>query len=557
MDAKPVQIMQYFDGEKQNMIPLFQRPYTWEKKDWQALWSDILAQYESDSDQNHFLGAIVSMPARTVPVGVNKHLIIDGQQRLTTIALLLCALRKAIRAKVNHRTNLGRIGDLLKNPYQVDPDDLKFFPTEQNGDQICFRRLVEEKDPLNADHRMVKAVDFFAEKLTGNDEAGNPLDPDHVFDVLRARLCVVMISLSDTDDPYLIFESLNFKGQDLAPDDLVRNYVLMRFRSSVHPGGTQRRIYDEIWHPFEQRLQGEARTEFLRHYAMKGGAHVKERAVYAAIKKRFEGLSNEDAVEAELRDLSRHSEYYDRFLRPKKEPDSEIRRCLQGLLDLDSTTSFPLLLRLRDEHHHGRCITADWLSCLRVIESFIVRRLLCEVPTNALNKLFLQMAKETPTSDHLAWLRSTLARDSGSRRFPSDDEVRTSLINRPLYGRDICRFLLVRLEESFAHKEPVDLSKATIEHVMPQKLTPVWRSALGPDDSQIHERWLHCIGNLTLSAYNSELGNIPFKDKKDILKISHIELNKWICEQDEWRAAEMSTRGKDLAEKTIAIFPRP
>lgn len=557
MDAKPVQIMQYFDGEKQNMIPLFQRPYTWEKKDWQALWSDILAQYESGSDQTHFLGAIVSMPARTVPVGVNKHLIIDGQQRLTTLALLLCSLRKAIRGKPNYRTNLGRIGDLLKNPYQVAPDDLKFFPTEQNGDQTIFRNLVEEKEPLHPDHRMVQAVRFFEDKLAGHDESGTPLDPDDVFDVLRARLCVVMISLSDTDDPYLIFESLNFKGQDLAPDDLVRNYVLMRFRSSVHPGGTQRRIYDEIWQPFEQRLRGASRTEFLRHYAMKSGAHIKERAVYAALKKRFEALSSEDAVEAELRDLGRHSEYYDRFLRPARESDPQVRLHLQGLLDLDSTTSFPLLLRLRDEHHHGRCTSVDWLNCLRVIEAFIVRRLICEVPTNALNKLFLQLAKETPSIDHLTWLRSALARDSGSRRFPTDDEVRTALTTRPLYSRDICRFLLVRLEESFAHKEPVDLSKATIEHVMPQKLTPAWRSTLGPTESHIHERWLHNLGNLSLSAYNSELGNISFADKKEILKSSHIELNKWICAQVGWGESEMMARGKELAERTLVIFPRP
>lgn len=246
---------------------------------WEALWDDVLAQYESDEEGEHFMGAIVSIPARTVPVGVTKHLVIDGQQRLTTVALLLCALRQ----RVDQR-NKGRIDDYLTNKHFDDPERLKIVPA--HGDRKAYASLVDGLD-YDDEHPMTHAVEFFLKKMKGMDTDDKPIDADRLLQVISRKFLVVMINLTENDDPFLTFESLNFRGEPLTQADLVRNYVLMQFEHSSAPdGGEQERVHRYKWLPMEELL-GDHLQEFLRHCAMTGGDNVRKGHIYAALKRHF------------------------------------------------------------------------------------------------------------------------------------------------------------------------------------------------------------------------------------------------------------------------------
>jgi uncharacterized protein with ParB-like and HNH nuclease domain len=552
MEASPARVIQYFNGEKQNLIPLFQRPYTWSASNWQTLWDDLMVQYEGADTGTHFMGAIVSVPARSTPVGVNKYLIIDGQQRLTTVSLLLCALRDSLDLN-----SASRIQDVyLTNPYRELEDRLKFVPTQTDRD--VYRAIALDRQPPedSKDIKMVGAYHFFKKLIRGTDNNENPIDPAKVLTTLEQCLQVVMINLSDDDDPYLIFESLNFKGEELTQADLVRNYLLMRFRHSASAGGEQERVYSKYWIPLENTLMSNL-TEFLRHYAMKDGDDIKQGGIYAAIRNKLKNMTSAEAVETEAASLQRFGEFYAKFLSPNHEKLNNIRHHLENIKEIQITTSYPLLLRLFDAHQIGTISENELGTCLGIIESFVVRRTVCGVPTNPLNKLFIQLAKNFPKIEHTQWLLRSLSALKGTRRFPKDAEFATAFTTQPQYGGKTTRFILCRLEESFEHKETVDLSKVTIEHVLPQTLNQGWRDELGVDADKIHANLLDTFGNLTLTGYNSELGNLPFSEKKAKLQNTHIELNRWILQQKGWGATEIEGRAKNLLAIANRIWISP
>ncbi|HEY9864986.1 MAG TPA: DUF262 domain-containing protein [Candidatus Obscuribacterales bacterium] len=539
MEAAPAKVIQYFNGEKQNLIPLFQRPYTWGEDNWKTLWNDLMVQYDMGDTGTHFMGAIVSVPARSVPVGVSKYLIIDGQQRLTTVSLLLCVLRDCLDAN-----SASRIQEVyLTNRFREPEDTLKFVPTQVDRDVYRAIALDRQVPENNKDVRMAAAYHFFRDKLLkGTDLNDDPIDISKVLTTLEQRLQVVMINLGEDDDPYLIFESLNFKGEPLTQADLVRNYLLMRFRHSISTGGEQERVHSKYWIPLEKRLKSDL-PEFLRHYTMKDGDNIKQGGIYAAIKTKLKNMDATEAVEAEAQSMLRFGEFYARFLFPDQEETTSISECLENINELQVTTSYPLLLRLFDACQTGHLIDVELEKCLKLIESFVVRRAVCKIPTNSLNKLFIQLAKNFPEADHTKWLQRSL---SSSRRFPKDAEFDIAFIKQPQYGSRITRFILCRLEQSFKHKETVDLSKVTIEHVMPQTMNQEWKDELGAEAEKIHNTWLDTFGNLTLTGYNSELGNLPFSEKKAKLQNTHIELNRWILQQENWRVPEIEERAKSL-----------
>jgi uncharacterized protein with ParB-like and HNH nuclease domain len=551
MEASPAKVIQYFNGEKQNLIPLFQRPYTWKQPNWQTLWDDVMVQYDLDDQSTHFMGAIVSVPARSVPVGVSKYLIIDGQQRLTTVSLLLCALRDSLEAN-----SAARIQEVYLTNRFRDPDEaLKLVPTQ--ADREVYRTLVFKRQAPEDGGLMIAAYEFFREQLaTGVDADGNPVVPETVLTTLEHALQVVMINLGEADDPYLIFESLNFKGEPLTQADLVRNYLLMRFRHSISPGGEQERIYTQYWRPLEIQL-GSHLTEFLRHYAMKDGDNIRQGGIYAAAKARFKSIEAVEAVEAEVNIMKRFGRFYAAILQPSLEEDDTIRSRLEHIRDLQVTTSYPLLLRLLDARVVGTLGVQELEKCLGLIESFVVRRAVCGVPTNALNKLFLQWTKNFPDANHAAWLHAAMSTGGGGRRFPSDMEFGDAFKNQPQYGRGTTRYILCRMETAFVHKEPVALDTATIEHVLPQSLSDEWRGELGDHAEATHTRIVDTIGNLTLTGYNSEMSNLSFSVKKEKLKTTHIELNRWILEQDHWREKQILDRAERLLSQAKTLWSGP
>ncbi|MBN8940644.1 MAG: DUF262 domain-containing protein [Rhizobiales bacterium] len=551
MEASPAKVIQYFNGEKQNLIPLFQRPYSWKKQHWQALWDDMLVQYDADEKSSHFMGTIVSVPARSVPVGVSKYLIIDGQQRLTTISILLAALRDAV-----DKNTADRIHEVyLTNRFRDPEDTLKFVPTQ--ADRHTYKSIVLDRVIPDGEGLMTEAYEFFKRQLeTGVDNNGDMIDCSRVLATVEHALHIVMINLGDDDDPYLIFESLNFKGEPLTQADLVRNYILMRFRHSMSVGGEQERIYSRYWLPMERQL-GENLTEFLRHYAMKDGDNIYQRGIYSATKAHLKGMSTPAEVEAEIQRMNNFANMYASVLDPQLESSPTIRARLENIKSLDVGTSYPLLLRLLEGHRTGRIATEELDKCLSLIESFVVRRAACVVPTNALNKLFLLWAKNFPADDHAEWLIAAMSAGAGGRRFPTNAEFAEAFKSVSQYGRGATRFILCKIEESFAHKEPVNLVSATIEHVLPQTLTSDWISELGDDARSVHSRLLDTFGNLTLTAYNGELGNLSFAEKMAKLSNTHIELNRWLLAQSNWREVEIMKRAELLFDIAKRIWPGP
>lgn len=557
MQASPAKVIEYFNGEKQNVIPLFQRPYTWAKHNWQELWDDVMMQYNAGGDissaSSHFLGAIVSLPARSVPVGVSKYLIIDGQQRLTTISILLCALRDSL-----DEIDASRVQEVyLTNRFRQPEDQLKLIPTQ--ADRDVYRQLVlDRRIPTDMEHLMVDAYIFFKDKiLHSQDEDDQDVSPVRILTTIEHNLQVVMINLDEVDDPYLIFESLNFKGEPLTQADLVRNYILMKFRHSIaSAGGEQERIYQQYWVPIEQTL-GDNLTDFLRHYAMKNGENVRQKGIYQVIKLRLKGLDTTDAIENQLREVRNSAEAYSRILNSLLEKNETARLRLKNIHELEIRTSYPLIIRLFDAEKVSDLSSIELARVLHLIESFAVRRQVCAVPTNSLNKLFLQWCRSFPKANHYEWLKAEMGRGGGGRRFPADAEFSDALKHQPQYGRGATRFVLCRIEEGYEHKEHVDLESATVEHILPQTMSKEWRIALGDRAKDIHVSLVNTLGNLTLTGYNPELGNLPFPQKKEKLSNTHIELNRWILKQAEWTDREILKRAEILTERAILMWPGP
>lgn len=553
MEASPAKVIQYFNGEKQNLIPLFQRPYSWRKPNWQTLWDDMLVQYDAEDKSAHFMGTIVSVPAKSVPVGVSKHLIIDGQQRLTTVSILLAALRDTLDQK-----NSERIQEVyLINKHAADPEDvLKFVPTQANREE--YKAIILGENAGENRGSMTDAYDFFLSQLkTSVDLNGDPVDVRKVLATVESALQIVMINLGEDDDPYLIFESLNFKGAELTQADLVRNYILMRFRHSASAGGEQERIYKKYWLPIETKLGGNL-TEFLRHYAMKEGENIYQRGIYVATKSRLKSMNTAHAVESEVEQMMTFATMYSSILNPDQEADPKIRGRLRNIKELDVGTSYPLLLRLLDARRRGILMADDLEKCLGLIESFVVRRAIAAVPTNALNKLFLQWARQFPADSHATWLLTSMSSGAGGRRFPNDAEFGDAFKYQRQYGRGYTKWVLVKLEQSFGHKEQVNLENTTIEHIMPQTMTDAWVQELGGSVvGEVHARYLDTFGNLTLTGYNAELGNLPFADKKAKLENTHIEMTRELLKEARWSDAQIEERASRLLAIALGLWVGP
>jgi len=554
MEANPVRIVQYFDGEKQSLIPLFQRPYSWGRRNWQTLWEDIMAFYYDDqSTASHFMSAIVSIPAKTIPVGVTKHLIIDGQQRLTTISLLLCALRDVVGER-----KAAQIQDYLVNRHYEDSADyLKLLPTQ--GDRDEYIRILKEKKNSGVAHLMRKCYKFFSKKLSGKDENGIKIDPVKIFDITKQQLQVVMINLGESDDPYQIFESLNFKGEALTQADLVRNYVLMRFRRSLGDGGDQERIYTELWRPMEKILDRNI-GNFLWHYTVVQKFDVKKPKTYIAVREFFNQYSSEEEIENALVRMFDNAKVYARFIDPSKEQNDVIQKELFWLKRFEATITYPLLLRIFDSFEAGKIDETITISALKALNSFILRRAVCLEKRSALNKLFIRLTSRFPDVSEIdEWLITELSKPLRSERWPDDAEFRDAIVNNNLYGKKEARILLESIEAYLSGKEVIDLGnhKITIEHIMPQNLTENWKAELGNDFENIHRTYLDTMGNLTLSAYNSELSNSEFSLKLDQYSRSGIALNRKLGFASTWSSEQIIKRGETLAKIAIKVWARP
>jgi hypothetical protein len=551
MEATPTLVINYYSGFKQNVVPLFQRPYTWSEKQWRTLWEDVMVFYpvdEANDKATHFMGAVVTMPARSVPVGVSKFLIIDGQQRLTTISILMCAVRDMLSPEQQGARR--RIQQFyLTNDGSEGTEFFKLLPTQ--GDRAAYASLIQEGSTLMAESQFKKAYDYFKRRLRGETDDGEKIEAKRLLEIIEKRLMVVMINLSETDDPYLIFESLNFKGSPLEQSDLVRNYFLMRFSVSDQQG-----VYDGLWLPMQNRL-GQGLTEFMRHFLGAEGEEVRKGDVYTAVR-RLVTDSDSASVRILMRRMERLSALYSKLSGVAAETSPELNQYFDYFRRLDFGSVYPLLLALYEDYEDGQFALTEFIASMGILLSFILRRMVVGVPSNSLSGLFIVFCKTKPvTETPSAWLSSSLARENKNRRWPTDAEFEDRWVHSGVYGSRVCQVILECLEQSYGHHEVVGFEESSIEHIMPQTLTPEWYAILGAEAADVHAEWLHTMGNLTLTGYNPELSNRSYAEKRILFALSHFELNRHFRNQEHWSTAEIEARARALFKIAIQLWPRP
>ncbi|MBV8313753.1 MAG: DUF262 domain-containing protein [Planctomycetaceae bacterium] len=540
MHANQTDIQRILGGVQQYVVPLYQRPYSWDTKQWATLWEDLVELCEDGKPRNHFIGSIVTMPSRSVPEGVIKFVLIDGQQRLTTLLVLLAVVRTKAR---KHPGNLAdKIDDLmLKNRHQDGSDVYKLLPTQV--DRSAFFDIMEGKNPP-LEPQIARAFEFFDKKLRLQPE----IALERLYSVVSKSLVLVSIVLDKDDNPYLIFESLNAKGRPLTQADLIRNYLLMRIHISA-----QEKMFDEYWRPMQERL-GEALTEYIRHFLMRDGKTVKQSDIYDTLKESVEDRPDEGVIDF-LREVAKFSAYYAKLLDSGLESCTKIATRLMRLNRFEATTSYPFLLSVYHEYEGGRLSEDDFAAILDVLETFLIRRFICNVPTHGLNRIFASLYGQASRVGCLLEGVKQVLRD---KSFPGDRVFREQFATCKLYGGGErlgkAKLMMERLEWSFEHKEVIDTTLLTIEHVMPQTPSDWWKQELGGSWEITHETWLDTVGNLTLTGYNPELSNSDFPTKKAILAKSHVELNRYFSDVKAWDEQAITRRGEELADRAVAIW---
>ena len=550
MQASETKLREIIQGDKQYIVPLFQRPYSWKKSQWEALWNDIIELCTTENPRPHFMGSIVTMPTSAIPEGVSKYLLIDGQQRLTTIFILLCALRDKSKDS-NNQLAEELHNKFLINQYQKDPEIYKLQPTQANRES--FYILINNEDNINdaiiktkeKKCKIQECYSFFEKKIRQSN-----LDFGLLKTIISSYLSVVSVVLSTDDNPYLVFESLNANGEPLTQADLIRNYFFLRISTD-----NQKSAYDKYWLPMQETLNDNL-TEFIRHYLTKSGAEVRENEIYFEIKDR---MIKSDAL-SYLQDLYIFSEYYAKLLEPAKENNPKIQRCLERINRLDVSTVYPFLLNCYDDYTKNRLSEEDFICIFHILENFIIRRFICNVQTRGLNRIFSVLYSQVSKGSNLAHANfvERLKLDLQTRDYPKDTEFKDRLLDVKLYGSGRSKktkFILESIEESFNHKEQVSFKGLSIEHIMPQTITKWWQEHLGEDWGITHDLLRHSLGNITLTAYNSELSNADFFQKREKLKDSHLELNKYFQNKETWQREDIEKRTVYLAEKFLQIWP--
>ena len=539
MQAKETKLQDIIEGTKQYVIPLFQRTYSWTNKEWEVLWKDLVELCEMENPRTHFIGSIVNMPTVSVPEGVAKYLLIDGQQRLTTIFVLLTLLRDKAKESQNPRFADEINNTLLVNQYKDGIDHYKLIPTQV--DRITYQNLVNGVSN-EEENQLTKAYKYFEKKLRQV-----KLEPEKLKKVITNCFSVVSIVLDTDDNPYLVFESLNAKGRPLTPSDLIRNYFFMRIHVDK-----QEEVYRKYWLPMQSALN-EDLTEFIRHYLMKDGSIVKQGDVYYALK---DSVSTENAIEY-LAQLKKYSVYYQRLKYPEFEKEPELEKMFRRLNRIEVTTAYPFLLNFYNNYEGGEIDKNGFVTILKTLENYLIRRFVCNIPTNQLNKIFptIYPLIKSRHSDNIIEGFKTILQGKG---YPKDSEFLLRFRETRFYGagdRAVkTKLILETIESSFNHKEAVPPENLTIEHVMPQTLSEWWQEHLGEDWDETHELYLHTIGNLTLTAYNSELSNDDYQTKKKTLNESHLELNKYFADIFQWTRIEIEARAEALAKKALEIW---
>ena len=566
MQAGETTLNKLLNTSRQFIVPIFQRNYSWQKSQYEQLWFDILRASKFKEKQNHFIGSIVYIDMGTPAGRPQQLLLIDGQQRLTTISILLCAIKDYVQ-KFNLETkliNLAKIkNQFLYNSDEIDEDRYKLLLNVQ--DKETYIKLIDNtiftvnKPATN----IIKCYEFFYERIEDFIKQHGQIDEIYagIF-----KLSLVSISLDkDIDNPQMIFESMNSTGKDLSQTDLLRNYLLMDLTPEK-----QTRLYKTYWKPMEE-LFGEDIYKndvnkfdyFIRDFlTLKSdtGYICKINNVYENFKRYY--LDNNCEKFAVLKDLFTYAKYY-ACIDLLQEKDDELKLYWQEFKKLDSHVVYPFLLKLYDDYSRQILIKEDFKKILQVVISYLWRRAICEIPTNSLSKTFATLYQAVDKEDYVNSIIKAFVFKSSYKRFPSDYEVREKLQTKDIYHFRLRKYLLEALE-NYYHKEPIDLNTAnyTIEHIMPQNIEHnlSWQQMLGEDWQEVHSLYLHTLGNLTITGYNAEMSNKSFGEKvngESGFKHSHLKLNESIAQCDVWNKKAIQRRTNILTDIILKIWKYP
>lgn len=540
MQAKETRLQEIIEGTKQYVIPLFQRSYSWTSKEWEILWKDIYELAEMDNPRVHFMGSIVSMPTTSVPQGVAKYLLIDGQQRLTTVFIVLAVLRDLARQIGKDELADEIHNTLLVNQYKKGDEHYKLLPTQV--DRVAYMQAIDCVEA--SENQITEAYKYFEKKLRKI-----PFEFEKLLKIITESFSVVSIVLDADDNPYLVFESLNWKGRKLTQADLIKNYFFMRIHQAK-----QEDIYKEYWLPMQKDFDEDLLPEYIRHFMMRKGGVIRQTDVYYSLK---EQVTVDNAV-SYIQELCKYSRYYKNMISPENEPNIKLRECFIRLNRIEATTAYPILLYFYGEYDNQNITSEDFVEVLSSLENYLIRRFICDYKTNQLNKIFssaYSYIQAYYTNSVVESFKSFLS----ERGYPKDSEFKSRFMETRMYGagerKAKTKFILESLELGYHHKEKINMENLTIEHVMPQTLSVWWQNNLGEDWENVHDELLDNIGNLTLTAYNSELSNDDYDTKRGIYAESHLELNKYFSRIDAWNKEQIVERSSILTKKALEVWP--
>lgn len=559
MNGNAQKLIKYLDGaSKRFIIPVYQRNYDWKMEHCKQLYDDLVKIIRQNR-KSHFFGSIVSVQSESGTM--EEFLIIDGQQRLTTISLLLLAIYHLLSSgKMVSRDH--QLTDKILKKYLIDeyePEEKRIKLKPIKNDQKAFGILFDQDEEYMPDSNLTINYRYFYDRIQHGE-----LDIDELFDAI-CKLEIINISLNHEDNPQLIFESLNSTGLNLSEGDKIRNYILMGL-----PNDQQTKFYEKYWNRIESYTDYDV-SSFVRDYlSIKQQSTPNMNSVYPTFKKYVEDAEVAD-IEPLLKDLLEYAKRY-AFLIKAGHSDERLNSCIYRLNRLSTSVTRPFLLEVIRLSESGALTADELIEVFHFTESYLFRRAICDLPTNALNKIFLLLHREIirfdgDESHYVEKFKYALLSKRERTRFPSDEEFAECMSTRNIYGMNPKNklYLFERLENSETSETKdvwghLDRGEYSIEHIMPQHLTAAWIVSLGDNYEAIHTNWLHRLANLTLTAYNSRYSNSPFAEKRDMphgFKDSGLRINQWVGRKEQWGLPELEERDQLLKNTVIGIWPYP
>lgn len=558
MKGSECRLIEYMEGSKKRfIIPVYQRNYDWKTENCKQLYDDLVKVIKNKR-RSHFFGSLVSVYE---PSGRNtEFLVIDGQQRLTTVSLLLLAMYNLIKSGIitpkDAYLDKQIYEDFLVDKYQPEETRIKLKPVK--NDQKAFGKLFNDAREHIRESNLTTNYNYFYERIQKQE-----ISIDELFDAI-CRLEIINITLNNEDNPQLIFESLNSTGLDLSEGDKIRNFILMGL-----PSKEQDEYYDKYWNRIEECTKYDV-SSFVRDYlSIKRLEIPSQKKIYIS----FKDYVDQKSIETEelLKDLLAYAKRYEILLSGGTE-NKALDACIYRLNRLETTVTRPFFLEVLRLYDENKLDISEVSEIFLITENYLFRRAICDLPTNALNKIFSTLHREITRYEgndlgYVEKFKYALLSKKDRARFPDDDEFAERFTERPIYQMNSKNkiYIMERLE-NYSTLEDKDVyghcddGTYSIEHIMPQHLTPAWIKVLGEDYEEIHEMWLHRIANLTLTAYNSKYSNSTFEEKKSMkngFEDSGIRMNTYIAKKDRWTLSELEERNQYLMGRALEIWAAP